>query len=167
MSPIACSEPTEFGFSVLGWTLSSIVCVIVSVNYVVFSVLYSWCVYVECVVGHSICVGSSFINGVWENTSIIVLWSDPDLPPPQKSPKWGIMGGEMNTRSSMSLSFIESHAWVGVLSFASVRFMLLVFPLSRVLPEVRVLFPKLSCLLLNSPVSMTLPRPKHPLQNYT
>ena len=32
---------------------------------------------------------------------------------------------------------------------------------SRVPPEVRVLFPKLSCLLLKLPVSMTLSRPKH------
>ena len=70
------------------------------------------------------------------------------------------MGGEKNTRSNMSLSFFESHVWVGVLSFVSVRFISSVISFSRVLPEIRVLFPKLSCLLLKSPVSMTLSRPK-------
>ena len=33
------------------------------------------------------------------------------------------MGREMNMRSSMSLSFVGSCVWVGVLSFVSVRFM--------------------------------------------
>ena len=60
----------------------------------------------------------------------------------------------------MSLSFVESHVWVGVLSFVSVRFMSTMISCSRVPPEVRVLFPKLSCLLLKSPVRMTLSRPK-------
>ena len=70
------------------------------------------------------------------------------------------MGGEMNMRFSVSLSFVESHVCVGVLSFVSVRFMSTIISCSRLPPEVRVLFPKLSCLLLKSPVSMTLSRPK-------
>ena len=60
----------------------------------------------------------------------------------------------------MSLSFVESHVFVGVLSFVSVRFMSTMVSCSRLPPGVRVLFPKLSCLLLKSPVSMTLSRPK-------
>ena len=66
----------------------------------------------------------------------------------------------MNMRSSMSLSFVESHVRVDVLSFVNVRFMSSVISYSRVSPVVRVLFPKLSCLLLKSPVSMTLSHPK-------
>ena len=61
----------------------------------------------------------------------------------------------------MSLSFFEPHVCVvGVLSFVSVRFMTTMVSCSRLPPGVRVLFPKLSCLLLKSPVSMTLSRPK-------
>ena len=71
----------------------------------------------------TVCGGSSSINMVWENTPIIVLWSDPKSSPTQKSLKSGIMGEEMNMRSSMSLSFVVSHVCVGVLSFVSVRFM--------------------------------------------
>ena len=70
------------------------------------------------------------------------------------------MHGEKNIRSSMSLSFVESHVWVGVFSFVSVRFMSSVISCSRVPPEVRVLFPKISRLLLKSPVSITLSRSK-------
>ena len=66
----------------------------------------------------------------------------------------------MNIRSSMSLSFVESHVCVGVLSFVSVRFMSTMVSCSRLPPGVQVLFPKLSCLLLKSPVRMTLSRPK-------
>ena len=60
----------------------------------------------------------------------------------------------------MSLSFVESHVCVGVPSFVSVRFMSSMVSCSRLPSVVRVLFPKLSCLLLKSPVSMTLSRPK-------
>ena len=60
----------------------------------------------------------------------------------------------------MSLSFVESHVCVGVPSFVSVRFMSTMVSCSRLPPSVPVLFPKLSCLLLKSPVSMTLSRPK-------
>ena len=67
------------------------------------------------------------------------------------------MGGEMNMRSSMSLSFVASHVCVGVPSFVSVRFMSSMISCSRIPPG---LFPKLSCLLLKSPVSMMLFRPK-------
>ena len=49
---------------------------------------------------------------------------------------------------------------VGVLSFVSVRLMSSMVSCSRLPPVVRVLFPKLSCLLLKSPVSMMLSRPK-------
>ena len=38
----------------------------------------------------------------------------------------------------MSLSFVESHVWVGVLSFVSDRFMSSVISFSRVPSEVRV-----------------------------
>ena len=58
------------------------------------------------------------------------------------------------------MCLVESHVWVGVLSFVSVRFMSSVISFSRVSPEVRVLFPKLSCVQLKSSVSMTLSRPK-------
>ena len=80
--------------------------------------------------------------------------------PHPEVPEMRDYGWKMNTRSSMSLSFVESHVWVGGLSFVSVRFMSSVISFSSVPPEVRVLFPKLSCLLLKSPVSMTLSRPK-------
>ena len=60
----------------------------------------------------------------------------------------------------MSLSFVASHVCVGVPSFVSVRFMSSMISCSRIPPGLRVLFPKLSCLLLKSPVSMTLSRPK-------
>ena len=63
-------------------------------------------------------------------------------------------------RSSMSLSFVESYVCVGVLSFVSVRFMSTMVSCSRLPPGVRVLFPKLSCLLLKSPESVTLSHPK-------
>ena len=66
----------------------------------------------------------------------------------------------MNMRSSMSLSFVASHVCVGVPSFVSVRFMSSMISCSRIPLGLRVLFPKLSCLLLKSPVSMTLSRPK-------
>ena len=66
----------------------------------------------------------------------------------------------MNMRSSISLLFVDSHVCVGVLSSVSVRFMSTMISCFRVPPEVRVLFPKLSCLLLKSPVSMTLSSPK-------
>ena len=66
----------------------------------------------------------------------------------------------MNMRPSLSLSFVESHVWVVVLSFVSARFMSTMIFCSRAPLEVRVLFPKLSCLLLKSPVSMTLSRTK-------
>ena len=49
----------------------------------------------------------------------------------------------MNMRSSMSLSFVESHVCVGVLSFVSIRFMSTMVSCSRLLPGVPVLFPKL------------------------
>ena len=35
----------------------------------------------------TVCGGSSSINGVWEDTPIIVLWSDPRSSPTQKSQK--------------------------------------------------------------------------------
>ena len=63
-------------------------------------------------------------------------------------------------RSSRSLSFVDSHVCVGVLSFVSARFMSTMVSCSRLPPGVRVLFPKLLCLLLKSPVSVTLSRPK-------
>ena len=54
----------------------------------------------------------------------------------------------------MSLSFVESHVCVGVLSFVSVRFMSTMVSCSRLPPGVQVLFPKLSCLLLKSPIRL-------------
>ena len=66
----------------------------------------------------------------------------------------------MNMGSRMSMSFVQSHVCVGVPSFVSVRFMSTIVSCSRLPPGVRVLFPKLSCLLLKSPVNMTLSRPK-------
>ena len=66
----------------------------------------------------------------------------------------------MDMRSSMSLSFVVSYVWVGVLSFVSVSSMSSVISFNRIQPESRVLFPKLSCLQFKSPVTMALPRPK-------
>ena len=64
----------------------------------------------------------------------------------------------------MSLSFVESHVWVGVLSFVSVRFISTVISCSRLPPDVRILFPKFSCLLLKSPVKYDVAHHPPPLQ---
>ena len=114
--------------------------------------------YVECVVGHSVCdclvdvfpvslmvehdgLWRQFVYfwGVGKFTNNCVVVESQIFPHPEV-PEMRDYGWRDNMRSSMSLSFVESHVWVGVLSFVSVMSMSTMISCSRVPPEVRVLF---------------------------